>query len=142
MGAAMDSITAAIIAAAPVVTSELVTSAVKDAYGGVKTIIRRKWGRGSAIEKAIESAEAKPASKDNALVLGREVASVRAEEDGELIAAVRKLAEALKQEGIGASAIKGVEISISGGVAQGIIGATDVRIENLTFGSAPKPPED
>jgi hypothetical protein len=138
----MDPITTAILAAAPAVAAHLVTSAVKDAYAGVKEIVLRKWGRGSAIEKAIERAEAKPASKDNALVLGREIAAVRADEDGDLIAAVRKLNEALKREGIGASTIKGIEVTISGGVAQGIMGATDVRIENLSFGSAPKPRED
>ncbi len=139
----MDPITAALLEAAPALAASLVTSAVKDAYLAVKTIVRRKWGRGSPLEKAIERAEAQPAAKDdNALVLGREIAAVGAAADADLISAARKLAEALKAEGIGTSAIKGIEITVSGGVAQGIMGATNVRIENLSFGSPPKPRED
>jgi hypothetical protein len=40
----MDPITTAIIAALPVLASELVKSSVKDAYAGLKAVILRKWG--------------------------------------------------------------------------------------------------
>jgi hypothetical protein len=41
----MDPITATILAVLPAVASEMAKSTVKDAYEGLKAVIRRKWAR-------------------------------------------------------------------------------------------------
>ena len=43
----MDPITTAILAVLPSLASEVVKSGVKDAYEGMKAVIRRKWGDGA-----------------------------------------------------------------------------------------------
>jgi hypothetical protein len=133
----MDPITIAIMAVAPALASDLVTNVVKDAYAGVKEIIRRKWGEKSAIDQAITAVEAKPDSKGKAAVLEEEVATVAAQNDPELMAAVQKLVEALQQEGIGGKAVEGIKISISGGTVQGVVGAQNVTVGSMSFGSPP-----
>jgi hypothetical protein len=55
----VDPITLAILAAAPALASDLVTSVVKDAYAGVKEIVRCKWGEKSALDEAIAAVEQK-----------------------------------------------------------------------------------
>ena len=131
----MDPITAAILAAAPALASDLVSSAVKDAYSGLKEIIRRKWGQDSALEKAVESAEAKPDSKGRAAVLAEEVSAARAEDDADLKQAVQKLLEALREQG--AAPGSDVHVQISGGSVQGVVGAKDVHVGSMNFGVPP-----
>ena len=46
---------------------------------------------------------------------------------------MRQLIEALKRDGIGGNAIESINITISGGVVHGVVGAKDVRIGNLSF---------
>ena len=45
----MDPITTAILTTVPALASNLATCAIKDAYAGVKGVIRRRWGSGSGI---------------------------------------------------------------------------------------------
>ena len=59
----MDPITAAILAVLPALASDMVKSTVKDAYEGLKAVIRRKWGDTSPISKAISAMEEDPKSK-------------------------------------------------------------------------------
>ena len=54
----MDPITTAILAA----VSEVGSGAVKDAYEGLKAVIRRKWGEAAPISNAIAAVEEAPAS--------------------------------------------------------------------------------
>lgn len=134
----MDPITAAILAVAPALASDLLTSAAKDAYEGVKALVRRKWGEKSAIDTAIEAVEEKPESQGKAAVLQEEVAAVGAAQDPELLAAVQQLIEMLKQEGgAGAKAVEGIKINISGGSVQGIVGSQDVKVGSMNFGAPP-----
>ncbi len=133
----MDPITLAILAAAPALASDLVTSVVKDAYAGVKEIIRCKWGEKSALDEAIAAVEQKPDSKGKAAVLEEEVAAAGAGQDTDLMAAVQKLVEALKQEGVGGKAVESIKITITGGTVQGIVGAHDVKIDRMNFGAVP-----
>jgi hypothetical protein len=62
----MDPITAAIVGALPALASDMVKSGVKDAYEGVKAVIRRKWGDAAPISKAISALEEDPNSKAQA----------------------------------------------------------------------------
>jgi disulfide oxidoreductase YuzD len=77
----MDSITTAILAALPAVTSDIVKTSAKDAYDALKAVIRRKLGHESGVTRAIESLEANPSSTDRAAVLAEKVADAHADED-------------------------------------------------------------
>ena len=65
----MDPITTAVVAAIPALASDLLKSPIKDAYEGLKAVIRRKWGNGSPIAKSVDALEASPKSEGQATVL-------------------------------------------------------------------------
>src|SRR5258707_13687682 len=87
----MDPITAAIRAVLPALASDVVKSGVKDAYEGLKAVIRRKWGEAAPISKAIAAIEEDPKSKAQAAVLEEKVVAVKAAEDAEVAQALRQL---------------------------------------------------
>jgi hypothetical protein len=51
-GKSIDPITTAIVAALPALASDMVSSAVKDAYAGLKSIIACKFGATGAVAKS------------------------------------------------------------------------------------------
>jgi hypothetical protein len=61
-GGIVDPITTAILAVLRTIGSEVVKSGVKDAYEGLKAVIRRKWGDTAPISKAISAIEEDPES--------------------------------------------------------------------------------
>ena len=134
----MDPITAAIVAVIPAIASDLVKSSVKDAYEGLKSVIRRKWGDGHPISKAITAVEADPKSKAQAAVLEEKVAAVSATEDADVAKALHQLVEQMKTHGIGGEAVAKIQFNMSGGVVQGIAGAENVQIGSMTFGAPPR----
>jgi HetE-like protein len=131
----MDSITTAIVAVLPALASDMVKSGVKDAYEGLKAVIRRKWGETAPITKAITALEEDPASKAQAAVLEEKVGAVKATEDAEVTQALEALLEEMKAHGVSTEAAASVHVSISGGTQTGIIGAGNVRAETMTFGN-------
>ena len=134
----MDPITAAILAVLPALASDMVKSGVKDAYEGLKAVIRRKWGDAAPISKAIAAVEEDPTSKAQAAVLEEKVGAVKATEDAEVAQALHQLVEQLKTHGIGGEAVAKIQFNMSGGVVQGVAGAENVQIGSMTFGSPPK----
>lgn len=56
----MDAVTSAILAALPVLAKDTLKSSVKDAYAGLKEIIREKWTEAHGVVKAIDSIEQNP----------------------------------------------------------------------------------
>ena len=134
----MDPITAAILAVLPALASDLVKSTVKDAYEGLKAVIRRKWGDTSPISKAISAIEEDPKSKAQAAVLEEKVSAVKATEDAEVIEALRQLVEQMKMHGIGGETVAKIQFNMSGGVVQGVAGAENVQIGSINFGAPPK----
>jgi disulfide oxidoreductase YuzD len=134
----MDPITTAILAVLPALASDVVKSGVKDAYEGLKAVIRRKWGDAAPISKAIAAIEEDPNSKAQAAVLEEKVGAVRATEDGEVAQALHQLVEQMKSDGIGGGAVARIQFNMSGGVVQGVAGAENVRIGSMTFGAPPK----
>jgi hypothetical protein len=134
----MDPITAAILAALPALASDTVKSGVKDAYEGLKAVIRRKWGEGAPISKAISAVEEDPNSKAQAAVLEEKVGAVKATEDAEVARALHQLVEQMKTHGIGGEAVAKIQFNMSGGVVQGVAGAEKVQIGSMTFGAPPK----
>jgi hypothetical protein len=134
----MDPITAAILAALPALASDVVKSGVKDAYEGLKAMIRRKWGDAAPISKAISAIEEDPNSKAQAAVLEEKVAAVKATEDAEVAQALHQLVEQMKTHGIGPEAVGRIQFNMSGGVVQGVAGAENVQIGSMTFGAPTK----
>ena len=134
----MDPITTAIMAALGVMGSEVIKSGVKDAYEGLKAVIRRKWGEGAPISKAISAIEEDPTSKAQAAVLEEKVAQVKATDDAEVARALRHLVEQMKAHGIGGDAVAKIQFNMSGGVVQGVAGAGTVQIGTMSFGTPPK----
>jgi hypothetical protein len=135
----MDPITAAIMAVLPALASDVVKAGVKDAYDGLKAVIRRKWGDAAPISKAIAAVEEDPSSKAQAAVLEEKVGAVKAAEDAEVAQALHQLVEQMKTHGIGGEAVAGIQFNISGGVVQGIVGSQNVQVGSMTFGAPPKP---
>ena len=130
----MDPITAAM----PALAADIAKSGVKDAYEGLKAVIRRKWGEAAPISKAIAAVEEDPSSKAQAAVLEEKVGAVKATEDAEVAQALRQLVEQMKTHGAGGEAVATIQFNMSGGVVQGLAGAENVKIGSMTFGAPPK----
>jgi hypothetical protein len=134
----MDPITTAIIAVLPALAADIVKSGVKDAYEGLKAVIRRKWGNAAPISKAISALEEDPNSKAQAAVLEEKVNAVKANEDAEVARALHQLVEQMKAHDVGGEAVSRIQFNMSGGVVQGVAGAENVQIGSITFGTPPK----
>jgi hypothetical protein len=134
----MDPITAAILGVLPTLASDMLESSVKDAYEGLKAVIRRKWGETAPISKAISAIEEDPNSKAQASVLEEKVAAVKAIDDAEVVQALHQLVEQMKTHDIGGEAISRIQFNMSGGVVQGVAGAGNVQIGSMNFGVGPK----
>jgi hypothetical protein len=134
----MDPVTAAILAVLPALAGDMVKSGVKDAYEGLKAVIRRKWGESAPISKAITAIEEDPSSKAQAAVLEEKVGAVKATEDAEVAQALHQLVEQMKTHGVGGEAIAKIQFNMSGGVVQGVAGAENVQIGSMTFGTPAK----
>jgi hypothetical protein len=137
----MDPITTAIIAVLPALASELVKSSVKDAYECLKAVIGRKFGKSSSIAKAVEALEANPKSKGQAAVLAENVAAANATSDRDVMKALTELVDQLNSEGLGGSVISQIKVNITGGTVEGVVGAGNVSIMSLNFGTLPKDAE-
>jgi hypothetical protein len=120
----MDPITTAILAALPAVASDTVSSAVKDAYAGLKSIIARKFGPTSAVAKSVDDLEANPKSKGQAILLSERIAEAKAMADADIAQALDKLVAALTKA---APPTVHIETTMTGGVA-GVVGAQNVSI--------------
>jgi hypothetical protein len=97
----MDPVTAAILAAVAAGLAkgagEVATKGVADAYKGLKSVLRRRFGGQSDIVKAVEDLEARPESKARQEVVREEVEAVRAPADAEVVAAAQRLLENIRE---------------------------------------------
>ena len=126
----MDPITTAIVDALPVLATDMVSSAAKDAYAGLKSIISRKFGARSAVSKSVEDLEANPKSNGQATVLSERVEEAKATSDAEIMAAVSKLVEALAKDKAAGTTNVHIQATMSDGVV-GIAGAHTASIGSL-----------
>lgn len=96
----MDPITAAIIGAVAsglaAGTTDTAKKVVADAYEGLKSLIKRKFGSESKVAQAVAYVEANPQSEARKAVLQEEVATAKADRDEELVAAANALIEQIK----------------------------------------------
>jgi hypothetical protein len=132
----MDPITTAIVAVLPALASGLVESGVKDAYEGLKDIIRRKWGDASPVAKSVDALEANPKSKGQAAVLAENVESVHATAEAEVMQALAKLVDELKRAKIGGEAVAQMAVNISGGYV-GVGVGQNISVGTMNVGAPP-----
>ncbi len=88
----MDPITAAIVAALAAGLTEVRKNAVVDAYNGLKSLLKKKFGDDSKVVKAVDDLEEEKDSKGRQLTLQEQIA--KADQDPEL----RQAAQALLSE--------------------------------------------
>ena len=134
----MDPITAAIIAALTAGAlsglTQTGTTAITDAYQGIKELLVQKFGGRSHVVQALDHLEAKPESTSRQSGLAEEIIAVQAEQDGEVLAAATHLMTLLQpqQAGLGKFTIQ------NNAPVQGqIIGDQQTIIQH--FGEQPKP---
>lgn len=138
----MDPITAAIVAVLPILAAEsvkdTVKTAIKDAYDGLKAVIRSKWGETAPISKAIKAIEDDPTSKAQAGVLAEKVEAVAATTDQTVMAALQRLLAKMQETGVAADVAASIQINMSGGTVTGPVGVGSMSVETMTFGTPPK----
>jgi HetE-like protein len=88
----MDPITAAILAA----IAKLAEPAVRDAYDGLKGLIKRKFGANSPIVRATEDVEKKPESAGRRETLQEEVKAAKVESDPDVVKTANELLAKIK----------------------------------------------
>jgi hypothetical protein len=71
---------------------------IKDAYDGLKAIIKRKFGAHHEVVQAVENLEKKPDSIGRREMLKEELVSSGADADADILAAARSLLENLKKQ--------------------------------------------
>lgn len=99
----MDPITttilAALVAGVTAGATDVGKKAIVDAYEGLKAVIKRKFGEQNKLNEAIASLESTPESEGRKLTLQEEIAEKQADQDEEILAAVKKLEEKLEAHG-------------------------------------------
>lgn len=98
----MDPITTAIISAvaagAASSAKEVGKRALVDAYEGLKTLLRRKYGEEAKVVDAVSQLEEEPESKGRQMVLAEQVEKSGAPEDPEVRQAAEQLQEKVEQQ--------------------------------------------
>lgn len=114
----VTTITTALIVAA----TKLSDTVVKDAYEGIKSLIKHKFGDDSRLARAVQDVQETPQSDGFKTVLKEQVVVARADQDAELVQATQKLIELIHEQPGGQKAIQQVSIHIQGdqNVAAGI----------------------
>jgi hypothetical protein len=90
----MDPITTAIVAA----LGKLAEPVVKDAYQGLKTLILKKFGSKGDLADAIDKLEQRSESDARIAVVHEELASVKADQDQELLRAAQSLIQKIEAQ--------------------------------------------
>jgi hypothetical protein len=86
-----NAIVAALSAGAVAGTTDTAKSAIADAYQGLKSLIKKKFGDHSEAAEAIDKLEAKPDSDGRKKTLVEELEAVNSASDPELVSAAQSL---------------------------------------------------
>lgn len=105
----MDPVTTAIVAATSAGMTQMAENMVLDAYEGLKSLIRRKFGPDSDIVVAVETLEDKPKSKARQAMLQEEVENAEANKEQEILKAAQALIDTLNTQANGAQAIQNIQ---------------------------------
>jgi len=105
----MDPVTAAILAAsaagAAAGLSDVAKTTIADAYNGLKALLKRKFGEGSEVVKAVANVEA---DRDYQPVLEGKVVKSGADRDADVLAAAQALLAIVKAQPGGSQLIQTV----------------------------------
>jgi hypothetical protein len=112
---AIETIVAAIAGALSAGATETGKKVVGDAYDGLKSLIKRRFGEVSEAAVAVERLEASPGSEGRKLTLGEELEAVGAGEDTELVSAAEALLAKIRELPQGE---KTVQMARGKGIAQ------------------------
>jgi hypothetical protein len=91
-----NAIVAALSAGAVAGATDTAKSAIADAYQGLKSLIKKKFGHDSEAAEAIDKLEAKPDSDGKKQVLAEELKAVDSASDPELVSAAQSLLSLIK----------------------------------------------
>jgi hypothetical protein len=83
-----NALVAALSAGAVAVATDTAKSAIADAYQGLKSLIKNKFGHDSDVAEAIDELEAKTGSDGKKQVLAEELNAVNSTSDPELVSAL------------------------------------------------------
>jgi hypothetical protein len=89
--------------------------AIKDAYGGLKALVLRKYGKQGDTPKAVEAIETKPDSEPRKGVLKEELAAAGADRDQELVDKATELLKLLEDRSPGMTGGLVDQINAAGG---------------------------
>jgi hypothetical protein len=115
-------ILAAIAAGATAGVTDTAKKAIGDAYAGLKTLLKRKFGGDSKVVEAVEKLERDPESAGWKETVGKEAAKAGANQDQELIAAAEDVLAKLKE--LPADAQQHIQSAIGNYIAQADRGGT------------------
>ena len=127
----MDPITLGILAA----LGKMGEQVIADGYQALKAVLVKKFGSDSDLVTAANKLEQQPDSEARKALLAEEVAAVKADQDLDIQEALDAL---MKQ--LDASAAQGsqINVTITGGSVQGIVGAEKVDVQEMNFGMPPR----
>jgi hypothetical protein len=91
--------------------TKLSDTAVRDAYEGLKGMIRRKFGGDSAIADAVDGVEKKPDSEARKGLLKEELADGEVDRHPDLLAAAKALIDAVQALPDGKATIQNIRVS-------------------------------
>lgn len=117
----MNAIVAAVSAGAVAGAKDTTKSAIADAYQGLKSLIKAKFGHKSEAAEAIDKLEAKPDSNGKKQVLVEELRAVNSAADPELVSAAQSLLALVRALPQGE---KHVQVADGTGIAQADRGGT------------------
>jgi hypothetical protein len=117
----MSAIGAAVSAGAATGATEAGKKAIVDAYDGLKSLIKNRFGSNSEAAVALDKLEAKPDSEGRKQMLSEELESAGAASDPELVSAARTLTALIHALPTGE---KHIQIAHGRGIAQADRGST------------------
>ncbi len=98
----MDPVMTAIVSALAMGVASSVTTIVEknivDAYGALKSVIKKKFGENSDVVKAMNDLEDKPESSGRKATLNEEVVAAKADQEAEIIKIAQALLEQIKSK--------------------------------------------
>jgi hypothetical protein len=89
----------------------LTDTAVRDAYDGLKSLIKCRFGDNGALAGAVEEVEKKPDSEARKAVLKEEISAIQGDRDEELIGAAKALIAAIQALPGGQESIQDIRVT-------------------------------
>ncbi|HVE47259.1 MAG TPA: hypothetical protein VNA57_11005 [Acidimicrobiales bacterium] len=125
-------ITAALATGAAAAAKETAGKAVREAYEGLKSLVRRKLRDRPDADEMLERNEREPGGESEAVLKEALQGSVAGEDD-EVVAAARRTVELADPEGVASGKY---QLHVGGDV-QGLVQGDHAQV-NMTFGDVPK----